>query len=779
MERENNFSEENGEPMAKKIKTEWVKSYSDKALLMMTRMGYEKNKGLGKQNQGRLEPIIAVQQDGRKGLGLKDECQVSLESWDNTTEIINLPENYSWITNNASLEITLDDLKDNITLGPPKRTIDDECLYCNSDILNNILKAKSEFDKLNDSELRRARSRSNPFETIRSSIFLNRAAVKMANIDSMCEYMFTNPRYKDGSSMLQNNELLYFADICAGPGGFSEYILYRKSWEAKGFGFTLRGPNDFKLDKFFAGSPESFDTYYGVRKDGNIYFKDNQDSFADYVLKHCESGVHFVMADGGFSVEGQENIQEILSKQLYLCQCLMALKILRVNGSFLCKLFDLFTPFSIGLIFLMYKCFDQISILKPNSSRPANSERYLVCKWKKPNTDYVCKYLDHVNDILNLGKEDVLEIVNQQHIVSDQTFLDYIVKSNNDIGQNQIIGLKKIAAYCRNTQLKEIRQSEIRKRCLELWGLPDKLRQAPESKTQEKFLEEALGDWNDKLFFNSLPTELHTTECIQNNINSIYDWYFVPVGRAETSINACSMFLCKSKGCLLRYSDSKKWEPVEYIFDISPKSIFYGEIVYEYTGEGRTQTRICALHIIDAIMLGGIDIRRLKLSERSRLCQKYSLSLNKPFKDGNCSPIRSKCLYELKYLNNFFNDMRSHVLKDNSIRLGLTLSSENKFFVPGGIMLFCEIFHNFFSSMSHSTHKLYYFNKQTKTSFYKNCMPNDILNTLYASFRNSYQRRLLWKWTNLKQVEEKCNHRETNLLYREDLTKFIFNKEKN
>lgn len=31
----------------------------------------------------------------------------------------------------------------------------------------------------------------------------------------------------------------------------------------------------------------------------------------------------------GFSVEGQENIQEILSKQLYLCQFLCALSILR------------------------------------------------------------------------------------------------------------------------------------------------------------------------------------------------------------------------------------------------------------------------------------------------------------------------------------------------------------------------------------------------------------------------------------------------------------------
>ena len=47
-----------------------------------------------------------------------------------------------------------------------------------------------------------------------------------------------------------------------------------------------------------------------------------------------------MMADGGFSVEGQENIQEVLSKQLYLCQFLVALNIVRVGGHFVCKLFD-------------------------------------------------------------------------------------------------------------------------------------------------------------------------------------------------------------------------------------------------------------------------------------------------------------------------------------------------------------------------------------------------------------------------------------------------------
>jgi hypothetical protein len=45
------------------------------------------------------------------------------------------------------------------------------------------------------------------------------------------------------------------------------------------------------------------------------------------------------------------------------------------GGNFVCKLFDLFTPFSVGLVYLMYKSFQRISILKPNTSRPANSER--------------------------------------------------------------------------------------------------------------------------------------------------------------------------------------------------------------------------------------------------------------------------------------------------------------------------------------------------------------------------------------------------------------------
>ena len=63
--------------------------------------------------------------------------------------------------------------------------------------------------------------------------------------------------------MLGHNDILYFADVCAGPGGFSEYVLWRSRAEAKGFGLTLKGSNDFKLEDFFAGPPEMFEPYYG------------------------------------------------------------------------------------------------------------------------------------------------------------------------------------------------------------------------------------------------------------------------------------------------------------------------------------------------------------------------------------------------------------------------------------------------------------------------------------------------------------------------------------
>ncbi|ELK36703.1 Cap-specific mRNA (nucleoside-2'-O-)-methyltransferase 1 [Myotis davidii] len=158
---------------------------------------------------------------------------------------------------------------------------------------------------------------------IQGVFFLNRAAMKMANMDFVFDRIFTNPWDSCGKPLVKDREaeLLYFADICAGPGGFSEYVLWRKKWHAKGFGMTLKGPNDFKLEDFYSASSELFEPYYGEGGiDGDNPPREHH-CFLDFVLDNTNGkGVHFLRADGSFSMDGRENLGEILSKQLLLCQ---------------------------------------------------------------------------------------------------------------------------------------------------------------------------------------------------------------------------------------------------------------------------------------------------------------------------------------------------------------------------------------------------------------------------------------------------------------------------
>jgi len=47
------------------------------------------------------------------------------------------------------------------------------------------------------------------------------------------------------------------------------------------------------------------------------------------------------------------------------------------------------------------------------------------------------------------------------------------------IGKKQIIALMKVITYCRDTSLEEIKQGDLRKKCLEYWGVPADARKAP------------------------------------------------------------------------------------------------------------------------------------------------------------------------------------------------------------------------------------------------------------------------------------------------------------
>lgn len=93
--------------------------------------------------------------------------------------------------------------------------------------------------------------------------------------------------------------------------------------------------------------------------------------------------------------------EEYLSRQLVLCQCLMALVNLREGGVFVCKLFDSFLPFTVELLWIVRKCFSHFALIKPNQSRPANSERYVVAHGFLQRRPAVVEYLFDINQRIN------------------------------------------------------------------------------------------------------------------------------------------------------------------------------------------------------------------------------------------------------------------------------------------------------------------------------------------------------------------------------------------
>lgn len=69
---------------------------------------------------------------------------------------------------------------------------------------------------------------------------------------------------------------------------------------AQGFGFTLRGPQDFKLSKFNSNAPtHSFRALYGVDNTGDVTSTANLRDYCDTVWRETDGrGLHVASARG-------------------------------------------------------------------------------------------------------------------------------------------------------------------------------------------------------------------------------------------------------------------------------------------------------------------------------------------------------------------------------------------------------------------------------------------------------------------------------------------------
>jgi len=182
----------------------------------------------------------------------------------------------------------------------------------------------------------------------------------------------------DSLSVVSKPDAMQCLFLAEGPGGFLEAIMkYRNNKNDHYYGMTLRPENksipEWKLRKF---DMSLITTLYGADNTGNLYNLDNTHHLEETL---GANSMEIVTADGGFDFSSDFNNQEDLSMKLIRCETYCALHMVKEGGTYILKIYDMFHHQTINLMSLLKHCFKSIHIIKPLTSRPANSEKYLMC----------------------------------------------------------------------------------------------------------------------------------------------------------------------------------------------------------------------------------------------------------------------------------------------------------------------------------------------------------------------------------------------------------------
>lgn len=171
--------------------------------------------------------------------------------------------------------------------------------------------------------------------------------------------------------------------LAEGPGGFIEAILnVRKNPNDSYIGITLmddkNDPNipAWKKTDIFLRNNKNVFIEYGADNTGNILSLEN--------LIGCKekykSSMEFITADGGFDFSIDFNKQEMNIAKLLFAQVCYAITMQKKDGCFVLKIFDCFMQHSTDILYILSSFYNKVYMMKPNTSRHANSEKYIVCK---------------------------------------------------------------------------------------------------------------------------------------------------------------------------------------------------------------------------------------------------------------------------------------------------------------------------------------------------------------------------------------------------------------
>ena len=177
----------------------------------------------------------------------------------------------------------------------------------------------------------------------------------------------------------KNPKTLHLAEA---PGGFIEATLfYSKEFNIQYdlmVGISLLNADN---DNTPLWNTHAFDKHKNVVLENNSNYNYDMTDFKTFNFLKNKYHTYFdiITSDGGFDFSGDFNNQEKLSQPLILAEILYAIAFQEIGGIFVLKMFDCFTLLTVQYLYLLTSLYEKVYVYKPNTSRLANSEKYIVC----------------------------------------------------------------------------------------------------------------------------------------------------------------------------------------------------------------------------------------------------------------------------------------------------------------------------------------------------------------------------------------------------------------
>ena len=228
--------------------------------------------------------------------------------------------------------------------------------------------------------------------------------------------------------------------LAEGPGGFIEALCkQRKCKYDKYIGMTILD------DKHDPNIPAWKKTRNFLNQNKNVVIENGEDGTGNilsmtnfmYCATNYASCMDLITGDGGFDFSSDFNNQESHIANLLFAQMAFALVMQKQGGCFILKIFDSFMHHTVDLLYILSSFYERVSIVKPHTSRYANSEKYVVCKgFIFPNNQVFLPFLCRAFEKMTTKKEG-LHIHRFLSIPINAYFLNKLEELNAIFGQQQ------------------------------------------------------------------------------------------------------------------------------------------------------------------------------------------------------------------------------------------------------------------------------------------------------------------------------------------------------